>query len=416
MKVLWICVFFGFLMRRWVDGFVTFEEFNLSEILSASAFEAAANRPVMVGLSYVKGADELGAVCLDGTPSAYHLDRGFGSGMDSWLVHLEGGGWCSDIKSCVGRKKNHLGSSNQMERVLRFTGILSNKAEENPDFYNWNRVKVRYCDGASFSGEGVNEEENLFFRGQRIWSAVMEELLSLGMSFAKQALLSGCSAGGLASIIHCDQFRELFPPTIKVKCLSDGGLFLDVKDISGKRTLKSIYDGVISLQGVESNLPEPCTSRLSPDMCFFPENLVNEVDTPLFLLNAAYDAWQVQASLAPLSADLDGDWSACKLDHAKCNATQLAFLEDFRSQMLHHLDMFSTYNKNGFFINSCFAHCQSERQDTWFANDSPQNGNKRIAEAVADWYFDRSEVMEVDCPYPCGQTCHNLVFQRLISQ
>lgn len=24
------------------------------------------------------------------------------------------------------------------------------------DFYNWNRVKVRYCDGASFTGEGHN--------------------------------------------------------------------------------------------------------------------------------------------------------------------------------------------------------------------------------------------------------------------
>ena len=25
------------------------------------------------------------------------------------------------------------------------------------DFYNWNRVKLRYCDGASFAGEGQNE-------------------------------------------------------------------------------------------------------------------------------------------------------------------------------------------------------------------------------------------------------------------
>lgn len=42
-----------------------------------------------------------------------------------------------------------------------------------------------------------------------------------------QALLSGCSAGGLASILHCDEFKDLFPSTTKVKCLSDAGLFLD---------------------------------------------------------------------------------------------------------------------------------------------------------------------------------------------
>lgn len=42
-----------------------------------------------------------------------------------------------------------------------------------------------------------------------------------------QALLSGCSAGGLASILHCDEFRDLMPRSTKVKCLGDAGLFMD---------------------------------------------------------------------------------------------------------------------------------------------------------------------------------------------
>ena len=42
-----------------------------------------------------------------------------------------------------------------------------------------------------------------------------------------QALLSGFSAGGLASIIHCDEFRDLFPTTTEVKCPSDAGFFFD---------------------------------------------------------------------------------------------------------------------------------------------------------------------------------------------
>ena len=29
------------------------------------------------------------AVCLDGSPPAYHLHRGHGSGINSWLVHVE---------------------------------------------------------------------------------------------------------------------------------------------------------------------------------------------------------------------------------------------------------------------------------------------------------------------------------------
>lgn len=47
-----------------------------------------------------------------------------------------------------------------------------------------------------------------------------------------QALLSGCSAGGLASILHCDEFRELLPRNTKVKCLGDAGLFLDAYGLS----------------------------------------------------------------------------------------------------------------------------------------------------------------------------------------
>jgi hypothetical protein len=27
--------------------------------------------------------------------------------------------------------------------------------------------------------------------------------------------------------------------------------------------------------------------------CFFPQNVIDGVNTPIFLLNAAYDAWQV---------------------------------------------------------------------------------------------------------------------------
>jgi hypothetical protein len=43
-----------------------------------------------------------------------------------------------------------------------------------------------------------------------------------------QAFLTGCSAGGLATFIHCDDFRALLPKESSVKCLSDGGFFLDV--------------------------------------------------------------------------------------------------------------------------------------------------------------------------------------------
>jgi hypothetical protein len=35
-----------------------------------------------------------------------------------------------------------------------------------------------------------------------------------------------------------------------------------------------------------------------------------------------------------------------------------------------------------------------------------------IAEAVGDWFFNRREVKEIDCEYPCNPTCYNTVLSR----
>ena len=399
-----------------VSGILSFGSETLSELsflendVVSTARPSSSFQPLMVDLTLIQGADSKGAVCLDGTVPGYHLDRGFGSGADSWLIHLEGGGWCNTIRNCVYRKNTRRGSSKYMENQIPFTGILSNKPEENPDFFNWNRVKLRYCDGASFSGDSEDESAQLQFRGQKIWLAAMEELMSKGMQKADQALLSGCSAGGLASIIHCDEFGSLFGKSSKVKCLSDGGFFLDAMDVSGGRTLRTLFGGVVQLQDVQKNLPKSCLDQLDPTSCFFPQNMIEHVETPLFLLNAAYDVWQVQASLAPPSADRLGSWNECKSNHANCSSSQMQFLQDFRNQMLGDIKDFSSSSQTGLFINSCFAHCQSERQETWFADDSPLIEDKPIAVAVGDWYFDREVVKAIDCAYPCDNSCHNLVF------
>ncbi|XP_022743077.1 pectin acetylesterase 12-like [Durio zibethinus] len=405
-----VVVAFAFLEA--VTGFLDFNETELSFI---EAYEHGVSKlnynPLMVGLTLIPSAGAKGAVCLDGTLPGYHWHRGYGSGANSWLIQLEGGGWCNNIRTCVYRKKTRHGSSMYMEKQIPFTGILSDKAEENPDFFNWNRVKLRYCDGASFTGDNENKEAQLQFRGQRIWLAAMEDLMFKGMHHAKQALLSGCSAGGLASILHCEEFSNMLPRTTKVKCLSDAGLFLDAVDVSGGHTLRSLYSGVVSLQGLQHNLPRICTNHLDPTSCFFPQNLISHIQTPLFILNAAYDSWQIQSSIAPPLADPHGYWHDCRLNHAKCSASQIRFLQGFRTQMLNAIKGFSMTRENGLFINSCFAHCQTERQDTWFADDSPEIRNKPIAIAVGDWYFDRASVKAIDCPYPCDKTCHNLVFR-----
>ncbi|MCD7457873.1 hypothetical protein HAX54_036486 [Datura stramonium] len=45
----------------------------------------------------------------------------------------------------------------------------------------------------------------------------------------------------------------------------------------------------------------------------------------------------------------------------------------------------------GYYINSCFSHCQTQEQAYWFGPNSPTLLNKTIAEAVGDWVLDRNQ-------------------------
>ncbi|KAK1409141.1 hypothetical protein QVD17_35666 [Tagetes erecta] len=368
---------------------------------------------LLVNMTIIRNAGAIGAYCLDGSLPAYHIHTGFGAGANNWLLQFEGGGWCNDIETCADRAQTRRGSTRLMNKLETFSGILSNNASLNPDFYNWNRVKLRYCDGGSFAGDSEFDNGTLvlYFRGQRIWQAIIEDLLPKGLGLANKALLSGCSAGGLASYLHCNNFSSYLPDTTAVKCLGDAGFFLDSPDISMAHTQRTFFQHLVTLQGIEKNLDENCTSSISdPKQCIFPQYLLKYISPPLFILNSAYDVYQFHHILVPPSADPHGHWNRCKLNPKACLPDQIRLLHDFRVEMLTAVRSF-LYNSStgGVFINSCFAHCQSESQDTWFALDSPQLSNETIAESVGDWYFSRMVSKKVDCRYPCDTTCHNLI-------
>ncbi|VAH70361.1 unnamed protein product [Triticum turgidum subsp. durum] len=322
-----------------------------------------------VALTLLSGAKEKGAVCVDGTPPGYHLQRGSGDGADRWLVHLEGGGWCSTVKECSGSRLSTKGSSNFM-KPIRFmgNGILGGDQLQNPDFYNWNKVYVRYCDGASFSGDAEAQAQDgttLYFRGLRIYEAVIDELMEKGLTNATQALFTGCSAGALSMMLHCDDFRARFPQEVSVKCFADAGFFLDEKDISGKRSLWSLYDRVIHLQ--------------------------------------------IRNVLVPDSSAPGKSWLSCKENIRNCNSTQVEVLDGLRNKMVNDLKVVEDKEDWGMFIDSCFTHCQSLSGVSWHSPTSPRLENKTIAEAVGDWHSGRSQgAKEIDCKYQCNPTCNSL--------
>ena len=189
-----------------------------------------------------------------------------------------------------------------MAGKLAFSGILGDNQTQNPDFYNWNRVKIRYCDGASLTGDmqEVNEIYKLYYRGQRIWQAVIDNLLRKGMDKAEQTLLSGCSAGVLTSFLHCENFKELLPETAEVKCLGDAGFFIDEQvqivqekstDVMLYRIALSVIQVMVDFQAAErQSLEEPVAEIGLEPLCAMVNNNLRCYDLAMDLSSSTMEA------------------------------------------------------------------------------------------------------------------------------
>ncbi|XP_072092629.1 pectin acetylesterase 11-like isoform X1 [Arachis hypogaea] len=92
------------------------------------------------------------------------------------------------------------------------------------------------------------------------------------MRNAQNAILSGCSAGGLTAILQCDRFRSLILAGAKAKCISDACYFINVKDVSGAQHIQEFYSQVVvthvfflicfRLQGKRNNKVRSCQRSL----------------------------------------------------------------------------------------------------------------------------------------------------------
>ncbi|XP_006818624.1 uncharacterized protein LOC102809268 [Saccoglossus kowalevskii] len=346
-------------------------------------------------------ANEKRAYCLDGSAPGYYFRKGHDEGENSWILYLQGGGWCWNISDCYERTKGRYGSSNEMQGTLPVGGFLSNSANSNPDFYNWNVAFFAYCDGASFAGD-VNvplsyKGNTIYFRGKRVLDLLLDYLMDKGLSSADRVILSGMSAGGLAVYIHADYIRNKFPPQTAFHAFPDAGYFPDVKNITNHDHIKEAFQNVIRLQGIENNLNTACLADQdinSKWKCFFPQYTYPYVTTPMFVLNSAYDIWSLWYIL-----NVRCHISACDKDN-------LHHLTSYHDQFMQIAEPIYKSTKAAIYTSSCFSHVHTLQNTEWTKH--LVNGTTPVA-AFGDWYFGRKTVQQSkywDCATPaCNPTC-----------
>jgi hypothetical protein len=252
-------------------------------------------------------AQSKGAVCLDGSPAAFYFANASSADhANDWQIYFEGGGWCYDEMDCFGRSQGNLGSSVKYPATMNLEtgqGILSPDCSDNPDFCNFNRVYMKYCDGNSFSGNRdtsvVVNSKPLYFRGRRVLDAVLETLVGLGITKAENVLLTGCSAGGLSTYLHVDYVHSWFnqnaPSMKKFRAAPISGFFLQHSNLEGKPVYPTQMKNIYTLANSTHGLNSACISSFAPEdqwQCNFAQNAYAHATTSIFALNSALDSWQ----------------------------------------------------------------------------------------------------------------------------
>lgn len=410
---------------------------------------AAANSPALVMnkvMMHDKGLKTFGAVCLDGTDAGfYYAPAADASKHSSWQLYFEGGGWCYDEMDCWGRSNGDLGSSTNWPETVGAGGMLSDNCTVNPDFCNFHRVYMKYCDGDSFSGNRndavVVKGKPLYFRGHRILQAVLATLVSdYGLSSATEVLLTGCSAGGLATFLHADyvhnQLRSVAPKLVKYKAAPISGFFLDHDTVEGKDVYATQMAYIFHLANASGGVNSECiatTPAKEAWKCNFAEKAYEFTSSPIMPLNSALDSWQTgciyTAELPPSFPNQTGTvngmcskvpgWGGCAGYSGgceSCTASQIdalnLYIRDFESIISHK----ATYLRpgNGAFVHSCHTHC--EAQDSTAYSQFKVNGVS-IQQAVSKWWagdgtapasensYDSCEY-KTTAPHKCNPTCY----------
>lgn len=409
----------------------------------ADAVQAARSPQTVMKLHMMpdKGLEGMGAVCLDGSDAGFYFAPA-SSPVDTnnWQIYFQGGGWCYDERDCWGRSSTDLGSSLHWKDTMGLAGLLSDDCSVNPDFCNFNRVHLTYCDGFSFAGDRTeplnvtgpdDREKPIYFRGRRIIDATLQTLLGMGLQKAEQVMVTGCSAGGLATYLHTDYVHGFLKaagvPLRKFKAAPMSGFFLAHASLEGVPVYAEEIKRAYLMSNATGGLNARCVAAQREDerwQCSFAARAYAHVEAPIFALNSALDSWQTKcifaARLEPGFPEQNGTgngrcaavpgWSRCSEDPEACNATQMGvmnqYIEDFKRDMLTAGETWRR-DGNGAFIDSCHMHCEAQVDHAW---STIAIGGVTMQQALSSWWKSdsaaASEHAHTDCSYRTAATPH----------
>lgn len=374
-------------------------------LLLASAAALSRNAPlILLTEPRYRGS----SACLDGSPYGLFFRRG--SDPSRVLIVLQGGGFCTVLDdaalrdtSCAFRAANNASSAGSslgwpaaigdaIPRTLfgpPLLGLTSDNAALNPHLANASLAFLPTCDGSAFSSDVLaplpvrNGSGAVWLRGRANLEAALRWLLAeQGLASAAQVVLAGYSSGAAAVILQLDHVASLLPPAVRLRGLVDAGFMQNMVGQLGSNYTHTRFANASAFWNASTNAAcqaAPASAGAANWTCLVTQTVLPHVQTPLFLLAAAYD------DVIPVFAG-DAEIQCSYVFEPTCSALSRDWWRQYRNVTLANIAAAVPAGAaNGLYVSACCPHCSSitgPHNDTWVGL---RVGGVSPADAFDEW-------------------------------
>lgn len=375
---------------------------------------------------FLSGVDPR-AVCVDGSPGAYYFAPGASTGASTWIVHLEGGGWCYDDESCSKRCPEDtsapLCSSKSFAETRELQGVFN---ADDAMLQAANKVFVPYCSSDGHMGNNEKDPSKRYrFRGAVILQAILRDLVASRGLAAKGTshtiVWGGASAGARGAMVHLDFVASMVASAggdtsaLQVRGFLDSPLWLDLPSMNpvfpGLNVTTAGVFSQVNITHVDKECAQTYTGADGWKCLFAQYRMPFLTRTPYLVVGSQDDLFQIFEDVG----------------HAPGSPSELAYAANFASEtqeLVRHLHAADPL-RHAVFSWACFNHAVS-MSDSGFNELTTMSGETMMSALVhflrANGWSGGSnpDVLDVDeraaslewiddCSgWECGTGCHSL--------
>ena len=254
---------------------------------------------------------------------------------------------------------------------------------------------INYCDGSLHQGDNESPVEYkgtlLYFRGARIVRSHFKWLIdTYEMDKASKIILSGGSAGAVASYLWGNYLMSLVNNPDSVYIIPDSGIFVNANTFQSNLPLiQTVVYNLMKLVHVSEKTPLDECNQMYPGeewKCIFTEINYQFLKGKYLFINSEYDQWGISQILQIRCLKAGSTGYTLKY----CSSAELKAIEDYRAKYISHINDHLKTPQRGIWTIACSQHTYSPYKEFYNVDVQrvPQKTGLTVKDAIKAFVFE----------------------------